>query len=504
MDTPFRPIAAITLGALLLACQGMAHGQEYRAKSHVQRAAKPAGVKVVQAKQRGEPAIAARLYAPAPEEMAVTLKNAPNARATRIGFSRATRELADDGLASRLQWQELPGGGRIAHFSITSADAAAVRVGIAPKALPLDSRFRFHDGSGRALEVRGEDILESIAANLEAGEQGANARTWWSPVVDSSTAVVEVELPAGTQPSGVRFGVPGISHLVTSAKSNFALPKIEASCALDAKCHENMWGNEMNAEARMLFTRDGTTYACSGTLLADQDSNTEIPYFHTAGHCISNQRDASTVATYWFYRSNACNSGAPSRYEVRSGGAQLLYVHQETDTTLLQLNEPPPAGAVYLGWNAGALTIGAPVTGIHHGSAEQKLSFGDVRAYAGCLLQGGMCMADSLATGNYYYVTWRAGVTLGGSSGSPLIADNTRTLVGHLSSGMSACGSNQGDFYGRFDIAYKAGLNRWLGSTPVAVVTPVPAPPAEPRDMPGPRLRLTTTLGFGGAQRSID
>ena len=251
----------------------------------------------------------------------------------------------------------------------------------------------------------------------------------------------------------------------------------------------------MNAEARIVFTRDGATYACSGTLLADQDPASDIPYFHTAGHCISSQAEASTMATYWFYRSGGCNSGVAGRYEVSNAGATLLFTHEETDTALLRLNAAPPQGAVYLGWSSGTpLETGAAVTGISTGGIEmQKISFGDVKGHASCLRGGGMCRLAPVANSAFYYVAWRAGTTMGGGSGSPLVADNSRFLVGHLSSGTSSCEAGKsGDFYGRFDLAYHAGMSRWLGASPVAVVLPDPPPPTARVD--GPRLRLSTSL----------
>lgn len=498
---------AVVLGAVLLACQGLALAQrqpgasiEYRASSHVQQAAKAAAPELVQSKGRGEPTSMVKLAPPTGDELAQLSNASKDARASRIGFARPVH--GGEQLLARLHWQDLEGGARVAHFAVSSPDAAALRVGILVKALPLQSIFRFHDGSGRAFEVTGGDILETIANNLDAREDGADARTYWSPVIESSIAVVEIELPFGARAADLHMSVPRISHLVSSAKKGFTVPKVGTSCAIDAKCHEGMWANEMNAEARVLFTRGGVTYACSGTLLADQDPATEIPYFHTASHCIASQSDASTIATYWFYRSNACNSAVPGRYEVRNGGAALLQVHAETDTTLLRLESTPPEGAVYMGWSAGTpLATGAAVTGIHHGNAEvQKISFGDVNAYGSCLLNGGMCRSASMAEGNYYYVTWRAGATLGGSSGSPLVAGNSRKLVGHLSSGMSSCGGNAGDFYGRFDVAYRAGLDKWLGSTPVSVVL---TPPPGPREVTG-RLRLTRTFRTNRSEGWVD
>jgi len=64
----------------------------------------------------------------------------------------------------------------------------------------------------------------------------------------------------------------------------------------------------MNAVARIIFTRDGSSYACSGTLVADTDTASVVPYFLTANHCISTQTSASTMQSYWFYRSSACGS----------------------------------------------------------------------------------------------------------------------------------------------------------------------------------------------------
>ena len=454
--------------AVFLAMASSAQAQQQnRAQAHVQRAATATGVTVVRAMRQDKPALAVTLAAFDPGQNAPVSSSAKSARTPRIGFSRPTAELAEDNLPRRLQWQDLATGGRVAHFAVTSPAAAALRVGIVAQALPLDARIRFHDGSGNAIEGKGEEILGTVAANLAAGDTGANARTYWSPVIESSTAVVEIELPAGTRVADVRLGVPGVSHLVSSAKQGFARPKVEGSCAIDATCREAAWKAELNAEARILFTRNGVTYACSGTLLADQDAATEIPYFHTASHCISSQSEASSAVTYWFYRSRECSGATLGRFESRAGGATLLYTHAETDTSLLRLHDTPPAGAVYLGWSAETPAgIGAGVTGIHHSDAGQRISSGAVESYASCMLQGRMCTRAATPENNFYYVTWRAGTTANGASGSPLIADDNRTLIGHLSSGMSACGSgSSGDFYARFDVAYRAGLNRWLGNS---------------------------------------
>lgn len=60
-------------------------------------------------------------------------------------------------------------------------------------------------------------------------------------------------------------------------------------------------------------------------------------------------------------------------------------------------------------------------------------------------------------------VTWAQGVTAGGGSGSGLFLV-TGELVGTLFGGYSGCDNPNGqvDDYGRFDLAYRAALDRWL------------------------------------------
>ena len=54
-------------------------------------------------------------------------------------------------------------------------------------------------------------------------------------------------------------------------------------------------------------------------------------------------------------------------------------------------------------------------------------------------------------------------ITDAGSSGAGLFAPSG-ALVGVLSGGFGDCEGTPGpDHYGRFDLAYRAGLSRWLG-----------------------------------------
>ena len=466
---------------------------EYRAEPHVQKQASAGPKKTKPGLER--PMHVVRL----PEADAAKLSTlSTGERGHRVGVPRAVDALAQEGMAARLPWQRTDDGRLLSQIAIVSPGAAALRLGLLAKALPPTAVFRFHGGDGReAFEVRGEEILESLADNLEAGNHGAAAHTYWSPIVDSSTAMMEIELPVGARPQDLQVTVPIVSHLMSSARTGFA--KSEPGCSIDAKCHESSWSGEMNAVARMLFTRDGATYACTGTLLADQ-ARSGTPYFKTAAHCIPTQADASTVATYWFYRSSSCGADSPGRFEVRHGGAVLLHVDTSTDSALVRLNAAPPAGAVYVGWIASpAVTLGSAVTGIHHsGSGSQKISFGTLASFGTCV-GGSLCRMGAAPDANFYHVSWRSGATLAGASGSALFIDKGRYLIGQLSSGFHSCTPGSGgDFYGRFDTAYHGGLHKWLGAaaTPAEPIAPQP-------HSSGPRLRLTTTLFSLGSRSQL-
>ena len=412
------------------------------------------------------------LPAPSPDDLAQLQTPRKAGVPQKIGFSRPIGALgAEDGTARHLQWETLEGGALVAAISVTSPEAAALRFGLRVRDVPPGAAFRFYDPAGEdVFEVSGAMVLATIAANVAAGETGPEARTYWSPVVESSTAVLEIELPPGSRASELRMSVPQVSHLVTSAKDEFLMPKAAASCELDAMCQQGAWGTQMNAVARLVFSSGGSSFLCSGTLLADSDTSTTIPYLLTANHCINAQTTASTLATYWFWRSTACNSGVRGPFVQQQGGATLLYHSTSTDVSFVQLNTTPPAGAAYAGWIAGsALPLFSSVTGLHHPTGDLlKISTGSIDGYITCSAptstgQFSCSNPGAASSTTFYDVAWSSGVVEGGSSGSALF-DNGKYVVGQLYGGSSSCSNPAaGDSYGRFDVSYRNGLSTWLG-----------------------------------------
>lgn len=409
--------------------------------------------------------------------------SAPLVGARQIGEARAvpaTDSLA--GTARQWRWQPTAQGGQVAALSFTAEGAHGLRLGVFVGQLPAQAVLRVYRQDRRAAvyETTGEGVLQAIARNLQADGEGLAARVWWTPDAGGDEATLEVELPAGTPTAAVQLAVPQLSHVfedlsLPTADEWAMQTKLNESeaCQLDASCYAD-YDAVSRAVARMTYVKEGKGYLCTGTLLTDRGA-TRTPYFLSANHCISTQTVASTLQTYWFYRAPSCNSRTLSASTVtRSGGAALLYASDATDTAFLRLNDTPPTGAVFAGWDPNPQAVGTSMVGVHHPRGDlQKISFGRVSSMAQCTVFSGTSFSCQLGpTGNYYRVAWSEGIVEGGSSGSGLFKD--KLLVGTLYGGSSSCTGAGTDAYGRFDLAYQAAIKKWL--SPDSTPTPDPAP----------------------------
>ena len=213
-------------------------------------------------------------------------------------------------------------------------------------------------------------------------------------------------------------------------------------CHLDAACYPE-WSETASSAAMIAFEKDGSTYACSGTLLNNQREDF-APYFLTAAHCVNTQETARNVIVFWLYQTQACNGEPPDVRSVpRTTGARLLAtlgggivderrVHPDGDMTLLHLEGDPPDGVWFSGWDASLQPFDLQVAGIHHPGNEdfgafKRIFFGrTVRVAAG---SGGT--SEDVHT----VVSRTQGFTEGGSSGSGLFTASEKSLVGVLSAG---------------------------------------------------------------------
>ncbi|PJI99278.1 trypsin [Acidovorax sp. 69] len=380
-------------------------------------------------------------------------------------------------MGSLWQWRKTPAGGLVAAISFSAEGAYGLRLGVLVQQLPGSAIVRVYTQAapGKVFETSGQEILQLIERNQAGGDRSDAARTWWTPDTGAGEATLEVELPPGILANTLQISVPQLSHIF----ANLAVPTVQEyeaqvqqnakaigdadTCNLDATCY-NDGASERNAVARMVFVKGASAYLCTGTLLNDGSSSGK-PYFLSANHCISDQTVASTLQTDWFFRSSSCNSGAlQSSSTKRVGGAKLLYASADSDTSFLLLNDTPPAGAVFAGWDASTVAAGVSTIGLHHPRGDLlKLSYGAVVGQSSCNTISDTTFSCGGTSGNYYRVNWSQGTTEGGSSGSALFRNGK--VVGTLYGGSAVCtNQSSSDFYGRFDVAYNAALKNWLAS----------------------------------------
>ena len=386
----------------------------------------------------------------------------------QIGVQRDVSQTATVASTSQLlSWKSGPGGSRIAAIAFESPAAQGVRLGVLVQQLPAGATLRFYGAAGGEAEVVSAAELQTRAAHLrDSGADDVVARTYWSPEFGGTQTTMEIEVGSDADISEVQLAVPSLSHFAMGADEleKAVQEKASGSCNIDVMCQPD-YLNQGRAVARMVYVKDNGSYLCTGTLLNDAKSS-GTPYFLTANHCISSQAEASSLMTNWFYTSSSCNSGSLSPATQRlTRGASLLYSTANTDTSFLQLNEAPPSGVVFAGSYFGAgLNTGSPIVGVHHPDGDpQKLSIGSVTGYGQCA--DGNCKDLTDTGANFYGVNWQQGTTEGGSSGSALLfaIGEKRYVTGTLFGGRASCQTPNGkDYYGRFDLPYKAKIKQWL------------------------------------------
>lgn len=350
-----------------------------------------------------------------------------------------------------LQWITIADDRRAGRLRINSRGAESVRaalvIGSDSGTLPEDLILHFKGTDDDIFEVTGKELK--------------NNQLYWSPIVVGDAVTVELVLPAGIKPESLHLAVPQLSWFSASykdAKAGYSRNFGESeSCETDAVCSVQRgnpgYDNAMNAVAKTLHTEaNGFSFMCTGTLLNNSNSP-KRQLLWSAAHCALNQAEADTYQTVWFYATTQCNGDASTidpRVAVLTGGATILYRHQERDTLLLELKRTPPAGVFYQGWNAQQIANGSDIHDLHHPSGDAtKYSQGNV---TGLGLSTRDAQTNNVYT-NLIRVQWPTAVVEKGSSGSGLLtiaSDGAYQLRGGLFGGPSSCSASTNRRYDYF------------------------------------------------------
>jgi lysyl endopeptidase len=359
-----------------------------------------------------------------------------------VGFARAMPDGERPLSTSTMPWNALADGGMATRINISSPGAAAIRIGVMLFKAHPNVAFRFA-GSADPQHVFGPYSAKEVAAS----------RVYWSPVLEGDFATVEIYVPRGVAPADVRLAIPMISHLVVTGEGLQRSQPVDDigtadGCEVDVACVATTAAlNQARAVAKLLFTEDGNSFVCTGTLLNDSvASNT--PYLYTASHCMDSQERASSLVTYWFFDAVACGSLSVPSYKTVTGGAVLLGRSVDSDWALVRLNTAPPANAVFSAWRAEAVPDFTAATVIHHPEGDlKKISSGSTLGY--------FSFSDNTSFAN---VRYSIGSTEPGSSGAGLLTLGSNgsfyELRGGLYAGNASCSNANGtDVYSRLDVA---------------------------------------------------
>ncbi|MBK8322519.1 MAG: hypothetical protein IPL06_07185 [Betaproteobacteria bacterium] len=261
------------------------------------------------------PARVIRLDAPAGSEFASLDKPGLQPKARDIGFGRRLADRVQEGENTAFDFRAT-GEVRVAKLRIVSPGAAALRVALkvggstAPVTLLVT-------GSGDETRVLGPVSL--------AGPLGANPE-YWTPVTAGEAQVIEIVSAPGAEPPAIT--VEQVSHLVSGPETRFAKTVSDigrsGSCNIDVACVANpsqALRQAASGAVQMLFTkRSGGTTLCSGTLLNDTDTSSQIPYLYGANHCFEAASAPTTRprrCSRWPIPSTPTTSSTPWRAAAR-------------------------------------------------------------------------------------------------------------------------------------------------------------------------------------------
>jgi hypothetical protein len=376
-------------------------------------------------------------------------------KAYRIGLGRALPTALNQVLdLSQWTWTALVGG-QAAHFTLSSTGATRLRAQLQLGKWPQSVELRVFSPSDSSL-------VQAIKATANS--------TIWTETIAGDSLGLELFVPDAVAMSDIELSILQLSHLVLDPSgaslkaSSTTDPSL--SCLVDIKCDTAEWQDTGQAVARYVFTeQDGNSFLCSGTLVADRDTNTQIPYFLTAAHCVNNDYAASNMEFYWMYQNTSCG-GADASYSQTTGGASLHATDSSLDTTLVELKTFPPVGITLAGWTTTSLSSAQAVTGIHHPQGyPKKISQGQFvgRVKVTPTTNGGY-MFTSDTNGAFSKVQWSSGVTAPGSSGSGIWVkqNGIAYLNGTLLGGSSSCTyPTSPDEYSRLELFYPA-IKAWL------------------------------------------
>lgn len=395
----------------------------------------------------------------------------------RVGDVRALEKSAP-----LTRWEPVQDG-FVARLQAESPGALGLRVRLDLGAVPGAIELRVQGSDGGAIETMVVDPTLAPEA--------------WTPWTEGAAQLIEAYSPV--RPSDGALSVGAVLHFTTSP---FA--KAAASCTLSTACStgdaalDAAVAERKRSMMRINFVSGGSGFVCSATLI--DTPQRPAAYVLTANHCIGTQAEASSVQSLWFYETTTCTSGVNNPGTQVSGGMQLVFTNFNVDSTLLLMNQSPPANATYSPLNPALIGNTTPIVSLSHPKGDSA------RFAEGTMLREAR---DTDRPYNMYLVTFTRGMIEGGSSGSGAFTrtNGTLALTGVLSQGPinDSCDNAQKfGLYGRLE-AFHPEIAHYIGAAshapddapnrPTDVSASVSATPIDAMSQP---LTLSRVIDYPG------
>jgi lysyl endopeptidase len=349
-------------------------------------------------------------------------------------------------------WMDAGGGARLWVADVVSSEALGLRLHFENVRLPEGAELAVYavPASSSTLGTARTGFAGfDRAVDLYQGSQAQAGRTgFWTGTLSGERVRVEYLAPADAG-TDLPFTVDSLQHLYLDPVAKLAKSLIQREagpCHNDVTCFPE-WADQAKSVAGLGIIVSGGSAFCTGQLINDQ-SGDFTPYFLTAHHCLSSQKDAGNSEFFWFYQTDTCNGTPPALDSVpRSEGATLVSTSASSDYTLMMVEGALPDGLFWSGWTATPVANGTDAAGIHHPEADfKRISFGFKDESSAC------------PSANFDRISWTNGVTEPGSSGSGIFLADTHQLFGQLLGGPSFCGADAADLfdcYGAFAATYR-------------------------------------------------
>jgi hypothetical protein len=215
-------------------------------------------------------------------------------------------------------------------------------------------------------------------------------------------------------------------------------PAVGAVCSYqDVNCASNVSSVKAGVVKLDITAGSGSGW-CTGALLRDNESTTDIPYILTAGHCVPGGAESAEI--YFWDESASCNSSSnhgwrqivtPAIFQL--GAQDISGCQSDADWALLRFNLLSAVSHVptFLSGKTQEQPFGRKIYEVHHpGGERKKYSQGDLSLDLFTYVR-----PFDFDTGN---------TAEPGSSGSPLFDSTDLTIIGVINCvGLTACSSSE-------------------------------------------------------------